>query len=358
MSGEVVGWAMKQITGSPAAKLVLAKLADNANEQGLCWPSIDLIVLHTELGQSTVYKHLSMLEHLGLIKPVEIAVRGVPQKGFQLAVSGADMGIPPRRKPKSAIPPRGKPQDAVPPDGNSALPRGKEIPPRGTPYKDEPSVEPSSEPSLSRAREGDDAPLKAKPEKPASRYPEGFERFWTEVRNHWPGDWAANKHAAANAWGVLLASGDLRAVGDMVAAARNEGRNRQSAADQAAKRHERPPYAKVPANWLVLKCFEGLLDEPAAKVSAVVASFEDLTEGKRVTISLEHVDALRRQGLSDVEIAENFWDAELLDEPPMLRAGSQFRMTHISKRYGRQLAAVLRVAPEEIQFDWRREKVA
>ncbi len=68
MSGEVVGWAMKQLTGSPAAKLVLAKLADNANEQGLCWPSIDLIVEHTELAQSTVYKHLAKLEELGLIK--------------------------------------------------------------------------------------------------------------------------------------------------------------------------------------------------------------------------------------------------------------------------------------------------
>ena len=39
MSGKVVGWAMEQITGSPTAKLVLIKLADNANEHGICWPS-------------------------------------------------------------------------------------------------------------------------------------------------------------------------------------------------------------------------------------------------------------------------------------------------------------------------------
>ena len=69
MNGEVVGWAMRQRTGSPAAKLVLVKLADNANESGFCWPSIGLIVDHTELGQSTVYKHLDHLEAIGLAEP-------------------------------------------------------------------------------------------------------------------------------------------------------------------------------------------------------------------------------------------------------------------------------------------------
>jgi len=67
MSGKVVGWAMEQRTGSPVAKLVLVKLADNANEEGICWPSVPLIVEHTELSDRAVRKHLRALEEAGLI---------------------------------------------------------------------------------------------------------------------------------------------------------------------------------------------------------------------------------------------------------------------------------------------------
>src|SRR3954467_775892 len=68
MSGKVVGWAMEQTCGSSTTKLVLVKLADNANEEGFCFPSIDLIVRHTELSERAVRAHLKRLEELGLIR--------------------------------------------------------------------------------------------------------------------------------------------------------------------------------------------------------------------------------------------------------------------------------------------------
>ncbi len=67
MSGKVVGWAMEQRTGSPTTKLVLLKLADNSNEEGVCWPSVPLMVRHTELCERAIRKHLAVLEQRGLI---------------------------------------------------------------------------------------------------------------------------------------------------------------------------------------------------------------------------------------------------------------------------------------------------
>ena len=134
MNGEVVGWAMRQRTGSPAAKLVLVKLADNANESGFCWPSIGLIVDHTELGQSTVYKHLDHLEAIGLAEPRQHLI-GHDQSGNAIYVKAYQLAVP----SPAPIPTGGK---ASPP-GEKASPRGgRTVPPART-HKEEPSIEPS-----------------------------------------------------------------------------------------------------------------------------------------------------------------------------------------------------------------------
>jgi len=87
MSGKVVGWAMEQITGSPAAKLVLVKLADNANEEGLCWPSVGLIVRHTELSERTVREHLRGLAENGLVEvQARVTAKGQASNVYQLNV--------------------------------------------------------------------------------------------------------------------------------------------------------------------------------------------------------------------------------------------------------------------------------
>ena len=51
MSWHAIEWARAQRTGSPTAKALLAYLAERANDDGECWPSVDLIATETELGK-------------------------------------------------------------------------------------------------------------------------------------------------------------------------------------------------------------------------------------------------------------------------------------------------------------------
>lgn len=59
--------AMKVKVGHSGRKLVLLKLADNANDQGICWPSYNTIADHCEMGRSTVKKHIKQLEDDGFL---------------------------------------------------------------------------------------------------------------------------------------------------------------------------------------------------------------------------------------------------------------------------------------------------
>lgn len=59
-------WKLEDIT--PNQKLVLLALADNANDEGLCYPSILTIVKKTSLSNKTVIKISSQLEELKLIQ--------------------------------------------------------------------------------------------------------------------------------------------------------------------------------------------------------------------------------------------------------------------------------------------------
>ncbi|ECU6035252.1 helix-turn-helix domain-containing protein, partial [Salmonella enterica subsp. enterica serovar Livingstone] len=49
-------------------KLVLIKLADNANDEGECWPSYQHIADQCEVSRSTVKSHIRALEDMGLLK--------------------------------------------------------------------------------------------------------------------------------------------------------------------------------------------------------------------------------------------------------------------------------------------------
>lgn len=60
--------AMKLKVGNPLRKLVLIKLADNANDQGECWPSYQHVADQCEISKSTVRKHIKDLESAGLLR--------------------------------------------------------------------------------------------------------------------------------------------------------------------------------------------------------------------------------------------------------------------------------------------------
>ncbi|MFK0086397.1 helix-turn-helix domain-containing protein [Pseudomonas sp. NPDC090755] len=68
MSMELMVKAMKIKVGNPLRKLVLVKLADNASDQGECWPSYQHIAAQCEIDRSTVRKHIKQLEAQGLLR--------------------------------------------------------------------------------------------------------------------------------------------------------------------------------------------------------------------------------------------------------------------------------------------------
>ncbi|EBR4546813.1 helix-turn-helix domain-containing protein [Salmonella enterica] len=70
MSMTLMAKAMAIKTGNPIRKLVLIKLADNANDLGECWPSNQHIADQCEVGKSTVKAHIRELEKMGLLRRV------------------------------------------------------------------------------------------------------------------------------------------------------------------------------------------------------------------------------------------------------------------------------------------------
>ena len=102
MSNRATSWAWDVEGLSPTQKLVLVKLADNANDDGYCWPSLPYIERHTGLSNSAVRTAIRSLEALGLMARVAQAdERGTRPNHFQLHVpkaSFAAAGVAPENR--------------------------------------------------------------------------------------------------------------------------------------------------------------------------------------------------------------------------------------------------------------------
>ncbi|WP_367604038.1 helix-turn-helix domain-containing protein [Pseudomonas asiatica] len=68
MSMELMVKAMKTKVGNPLRKLVLIKLADNASDQGECWPSYQHIADQCEISKRSVMNHINTLCGAGLLR--------------------------------------------------------------------------------------------------------------------------------------------------------------------------------------------------------------------------------------------------------------------------------------------------
>ncbi|ENV0652056.1 helix-turn-helix domain-containing protein [Salmonella enterica subsp. enterica serovar Braenderup] len=68
MSMNLMAKAMNIKVGNPLRKLVLIKLADNANDNGECWPSYQHVADQCEVSRSTVKSHIRAMEEMGLLK--------------------------------------------------------------------------------------------------------------------------------------------------------------------------------------------------------------------------------------------------------------------------------------------------
>jgi len=67
MSIKSMNWAWNQQTGSPAGKVVLMKIADNADDNGFAFPSIHLIGERCEMHPRSVQRHIRQLGERNLM---------------------------------------------------------------------------------------------------------------------------------------------------------------------------------------------------------------------------------------------------------------------------------------------------
>lgn len=115
--------AMSIKVGNPLRKLVLIKLADNANDNGECWPSYQHIADHCECSKSAVKEHISALIKLGLMtKENRVGVnngKGNTSNVYRLHLTSTP--VPPESTPP------------VPPESTGGSPKSTPVPPESTP---------------------------------------------------------------------------------------------------------------------------------------------------------------------------------------------------------------------------------
>ena len=136
MSMDLMVKAMKTKVGNPLRKLVLIKLADNASDQGECWPSYQHIADQCEIGRSTVKLHIRELEKAGFLRR-EFRRKGELNQSnvFHLSLDGgafAALGGGARDNPPGAGDDLGGGAGAAPRTSHSSEPV-KEPKPMGTP---------------------------------------------------------------------------------------------------------------------------------------------------------------------------------------------------------------------------------
>ncbi|WP_406876375.1 helix-turn-helix domain-containing protein [Serratia marcescens] len=142
MSMELMVRAMKIKVGNPLRKLVLLKLADNASDQGECWPSVPYIAEQCEISERSVQNHIQQLVKDGLVRiEKRLAENGLNRSNvYHITLSGS--GANPA------------PYGAAPAPGGGAAPA-----PRISQ-----SFEPVNE-SPPNPQDGDDADAPGKPKK-------------------------------------------------------------------------------------------------------------------------------------------------------------------------------------------------
>ena len=199
-----MAWAWERKCGSPSGKLILMSLADFANQDGECFPSVALLAKLTEQSASTVRRRLQELESEGLIERREQyrdnGSRTVDLIRLLMTHQGGDGG-------GSGSVRRQKSVDLGPVNlGGLALPECEGPPATGEQgalsavTRPEPSSEPSSESSPQPPGGGVDCGMEQDPE---------FDRFRERWGEHAKG---GSWRRALSAWRMLPASDRTDAV--------------------------------------------------------------------------------------------------------------------------------------------------
>lgn len=116
MSMTLMAKAMAIKTGNPIRKLVLIKLADNANDSGECWPSYKHIADHCECSKSAVRDHINALISMGLlVKENRPGVKNGKGNASNLYCMKLDNPMPPKSIAPMPSESTGMPPESIPP---------------------------------------------------------------------------------------------------------------------------------------------------------------------------------------------------------------------------------------------------
>ncbi|EPM1802646.1 helix-turn-helix domain-containing protein [Klebsiella pneumoniae] len=139
MSMTLMAKAMAIKTGNPIRKLVLIKLADNANDSGECWPSYKHIANHCECSKSAVRDHIDALISMGLlVKENRPGVKNGKGNASNLYCMNLDNPMPPK-----SIAPMPPESTGMPPKSIAPMPCGG----TRTSHSFEPVIEPTDPPN-------------------------------------------------------------------------------------------------------------------------------------------------------------------------------------------------------------------
>jgi hypothetical protein len=136
MSFQAMNWAINQTVGNALAKAVLMALANCADDVGFCFPGQERLAKDTEQGERTVRRHLDKLEAAGLIS----RTHRYDQNGKRTSDS-CQLSLPATMAANPDT--TGQPRHDYRPTATALPAKLAAI------YIDEPSVEPSEEPSVS-----------------------------------------------------------------------------------------------------------------------------------------------------------------------------------------------------------------
>lgn len=143
MSIKQLNTAWQTQTATHTQKLVLLALADNANDQGQCWPSVLTLAAKCQLTKQAVLKQIQGLERAGLLQTIRANGRSNRYILVMQPVNDIDRSTPFTGQPD------------LPPPVNEDY-RHRSTPFTGPvnvvyPNRKEPSIEPSIEPKKARA---------------------------------------------------------------------------------------------------------------------------------------------------------------------------------------------------------------
>ncbi|EPB0882439.1 helix-turn-helix domain-containing protein [Yersinia enterocolitica] len=201
MSMDLMVKAFKVPVGNPLRKLILVKLADNANDQGECWPSYGNIAHLCECSKSAVKSHITALIEMGIVKKENrLGVnngKGNTSNVYYLNISN-EIPVPP--KSTAPVPSESTPMFSgdlpVPPKSTAPVPSES----TRISHSFEPVIESVIEPNNTLAPSGDDAPAK----RIKNDYSAEFETAWA---NYPKREGSNSKPAAFKCWNARLKAG-------------------------------------------------------------------------------------------------------------------------------------------------------